>query len=135
MPKRSANPNVGYLTLKMTKKLTKAAAAQDSLASFDYLHDPAWCQWIGDEVPDDLIPFLWIEDRDDLRFRLVRAARRPTLTCYAPASMFEGDRSLRDVHRELCREMWVYAAKKAGWPEPPPLPPYHETQESAEDDS
>lgn len=113
-----------------------SVSTQERKAFLDYDRDPAWRQWMSEHVPDDLNRFLWIEDREDVRFRFVRAAKEPSLTCYAyaPASLFQGEQSGRDVHRELRRKMWVYAAKKAGWPEPPPLPPYHKARKSKKSD-
>lgn len=96
-------------------------------AGDDYRADPAWSTWLSLHLPGDLDMYLWIEDREDLRFRYHRATPEPSISCYLPAWMLVGrSPHQREVFRDLRRQAFVHAAKRAGWPEPPPLPPYHE---------
>ncbi|WP_156393681.1 hypothetical protein [Nocardioides sp. Root140] len=79
-------------------------------------------------MTDDNDFFLFVEDREKLRFMHRKPGRdgRCSTTCYAPVELYLGLKNERDVSRELFRGLYAYAAQKRGWPEPPPLPPYHD---------
>ncbi len=75
---------------------------------------------------------LWVRKREGVTFEFGSKKSAKELCCDVPVSLFsgEGERHrevYREVYREIRREMFVRMAQRAGWPEPPPLPPYHET--------
>jgi hypothetical protein len=99
----------------------------DHLAMIDFRRDPEWVQWWRDNLPHGLLAnYIYVEDRDDAEMRLTprRKAGGYTLSYHVPAKRFYMGQPARDVWRELRRDLFVYAAEKLGWPEPPALPPY-----------
>lgn len=96
------------------------------LAQLDFFHDPAWNQWLRENVGVDQEWFLFVEDRDKVKHlhRRAGADGLESTTCYAPVALFLADDTERDVVRDLLRGLYAYCATKRGWPEPPPLPGY-----------
>jgi hypothetical protein len=105
--------------------------AEDAL--YDYALSPEWESWVDANVPEDLLVQAEISTRSSTKFK---PPRRPhgKLTYIAPVSEFTAGEAPRDTFRRLHREIWVAAALRYGWPEPPPLPPYHDPSLIEDDD-
>lgn len=93
------------------------------LADLDYMSSPEWQRWFQEHVPEVVHGYLEIDSRDDTVFS-AKGVPRGALSLKVSDRQFFGDEPGRDVYRRLIRELWVRAAEKFGWPEPPPLPPH-----------
>ncbi|MBA3990845.1 MAG: hypothetical protein H0X54_07385 [Propionibacteriales bacterium] len=92
-------------------------------ARLDFDTSPEWQEWMAAYVPRTVMPYLEIDSRDDTVFKTKRVPRGQVMLL-VPDRQFFGDEPGRDVYRRLVRELWVRAAERFGWPEPPPLPPH-----------
>jgi len=102
---------------------TPAEEDDQYLARLDFDTSREWQEWMAAYVPRTVMPYLEIDGRDDTVFKSKRVPRGQVMLL-VPDRQFFGDEAPRDVYRRLIRELWVRAAEKFGWPEPPPLPPH-----------
>jgi hypothetical protein len=84
---------------------------------------PDWKEWAA-FLPDDLEPWVWVEDRADVQLlHRRRGPRTVTLSVALPGSTFDSDESTAQIFHAALDRLYRHVATRRSWPEPPPPPP------------
>ena len=83
---------------------------------------PDWKEWAA-SLPDDVEPWVWVEDREDVQLLHRRGAHGVTVSIALPRAEFDTDQSTAEIFHFALDRLYRHVATRRKWPEPPPPPP------------